>query len=400
MNRVLFEYRALDKAGRQQVGQVIALDQSAAIREVRAKGLKPVKISAAKAPRSLGRRGIKPKHIAQFTYELGTLLDAAVPIGDGLHAIAEQESNPSVRAMVRRIAQRVESGSTVTDALREHERVFGPVYIETVAAAEHAGTLRRSLEHLAENLEWQAETGRRINQALMYPAAVTVALGGGTVFLLAFVVPKFTNMFHERGMELPILTKVLDRTGHSLQHHWWAYLGALVASVMIVRAMWMAPRGRLILDRALSTIPYVGRVLGSLGVTRFSRVLGMSLTSGISLIDAIEQAGRASGRPRLIRETQDMARAVRLGGSLRDAMQSSRVLPVFAKRMFTAGEESAELPKMCSVVARHYEREAEHLSKSIGTLIEPVLIAVLTGIVLVIALGIFIPMWDMASLMR
>ncbi len=399
MSVLLYDYKATDAAGRKQTGRVQAADRPSAIREVRGMGLTPVSVGESKSKKAVLSAGVRPVHIAQFTYELGTLLEAAVPIGEGLRSIAEQETNPNVSEMVRRIAQRVDAGSSITDALREHQRVFGAVYIETIAAAEKSGSMRRALEQLAENLEWQAETGRRVKQAVMYPIAVAVALGGGTAFLLAFVVPKFTAMFAERGVDLPILTRALDVTGNSLNAFWWVYLGALVAIVVVIRAVWATPQGKLAIDRALHHVPYISSVLRSLGVTRFARVLGMSLSAGISLIEAVEQAGRASGRPALAAETKEIARKVRLGSSLTDALASAPYLPIFAKRMLAAGEEAAELPRLCGVIARRYEREAEHLSKNLGTLIEPILIAALTGVVLMVALGIFLPMWDMASVM-
>jgi type II secretory pathway component PulF len=397
----IFEYTATDRDGKRQRGSVRAVDQAGAIRAVRGLGLTPVRVGRGREGRgALPGRGVSRRDVLQLTHELGTLLDAAVPIGEGLRAIAEQESGPRTKAMVLRIAQRVESGSTVTEALREHERAFGPVYLETIAAAERSGTMRSALAQLAEDLEWQLETGRRIHQSLMYPAAVATALIAGTSFLLAFVAPKFTAMFAERGVELPALTRALDTTGRSLQGHWWIYLGAVVAFILAARAAWATSGGRLAIDTALHKVPVLRRALRSLGVTRFARTLGMSLSAGIDLMDALEQAGRASGRPTLARETAEMARRVRAGSSLREALTASRYLPIFAKRMLTAGEEAAELPRMCGVVARRHEREAEHLSRNLGTLIEPVLIAALTTVVLVVALGIFLPMWDMAALMR
>lgn len=396
-----FEYTATDGSGKRRRGSVRAADQAGAIRAVRALGLTPVRVGHGRERLvASGARGVSRRDVLQLTHELGTLLDAAVPIGEGLRAIAEQETGRSVRSMVLRIAQRIESGSTVTEALREHERAFGPVYLETIAAAERSGTMRSALGHLAEDLEWQLETGQRIHQSLMYPAAVATALVGGTSFLLAFVAPKFTAMFAERGVELPALTRGLDAVGRSLQAHWWLYLGVVIGAALAARAAWATPAGRLALDAALHRTPLLRRVLQSLGVTRFARVLGMSLSAGIDLMDALEQAGRASGRPLLVRETAEMARRVRAGSSLREALATSRYLPIFAKRMLTAGEETAELPRMCEVVARRHEREAEHLSKNLGTLVEPVLIAALTAVVLVVALGIFLPMWDMAALMR
>ena len=395
----LYEYRAMDAAGRTQSGRVEAEDRAAAVRRVRDMGLTPVKLAALKQRRRSGRR-MTSAQVAQFTYELSTLLEAAVPIGEGLRAVAEQETDARARSVVSRIAMRVESGSSVTDALREHERVFGPVYIETIAAAENSGSMRMALEQLGENIEWQVETSRRLKQAMMYPIAVMIALGGGTAFLLAFVVPKFTTMFADRGVELPALTRGLDAAGQSLQGFWWAYAAAIAAVFIGLRAASNTPGGRLVIDQVLHAVPAVSRILRSVGMARFARTLGMSLRAGVGLTDAIEQSGRASGRPALAAQSLEMSKRIRSGSSLHDALAATPYMPGFAKRMLAAGEESAELPRLCGVIARRYEREAEHFTKNIGTLVEPVLIALLTGVVLVVALGIFLPMWDMSAVMK
>jgi len=249
-------------------------------------------------------------------------------------------------------------------------------------------------------LEWQAETNRRLRQALTYPCAVLVALVIGALFLLGVVVPRFAGMFESRGMDLPVLTQVLLAGSASLRAAWWAYVGGLIGAVIGLRQAWRTPAGRKLVDRWLHAVPAVRHILVSIAVARFARVFGVSLSSGIGLVDALDQAGNASGRPLLKDEARRFSDRVVLGQGLTSALNESQYLPQFAKRMLSAGERTATLPKMCTVVARHYEREADHLTKNIGTLVEPVLIVLLTGMVLIVALGIFLPMWDMARLME
>lgn len=395
-----YRYEALDAGGRTRSGGVSASDRAAAFRAVAAMGLTPVSLHEGQAKSSRFTRAIKTQELAQFTYELSVLLEAAVPIGEGLRTIAEQERNPTMRALIADIATRIESGTSISGALREYERVFGSVYVETIAAAEHSGNLIRALNHLSEMLEWNAETTKVFKQAMMYPAAVIVALVLGTGFLLAGVVPRFAEMFEQRGMELPILTQVLRGIGLALRHYWWAILIGVPLIILGIRRAWAHPPARLRLDAALHRLPMLGRILTSLAVSRFSRVLGVSVSSGIGLIESLRQSGRASGRPLLRAEADALADRLTRGIRLSEGLRDTTYLPVFAKRMLSAGEESAELPRMCNVITRHYEREASHLAKSTGTLIEPILIASLTVVVLLVALGIFLPMWDAPSLMK
>jgi len=406
VSTAIYEYRATGEDGSRTRGRVEAADAPSAIRAVRKLGLTPLSVTPlAGAGRGGGAGlrfggGVATTKVAQFTFELGSLLGAGAPIGEGLAAIAAQETDPRVRDLATRVARRVDSGWSVTDALREHERVFGSVYLETVAAAERSGRMRESLERLAETLERRAETGRRLRQALLYPATVASALVLGTGFLLAFVVPKFTGMFESRGVDLPALTRGLDLVGRSVQGWWWVYALAIVGAALAVRSAWGSARGRASLERALERTPVAGRALRSVGTARLARVLGMGLSAGVELPEALEQAGRASGGGALSAECREMARRVRSGVSLQEAVSGSKRLPVFAKRMLATGEETGELPKMCGVIADRYEREADALCRNIGTLVEPLLIAALTGVVLLVALGIFVPMWDMASLAR
>ncbi len=400
MSSATFHYQALDARGRARNGSVTAADRAAAFRAVSALGLTPVQLRESAGRDTIRTRAIRNHDLAQFTYELSVLLQAAVPIGEGLRAIAEQEKNHALRELITRIASRIEAGSSVAEALREHERVFGTVYVETIAAAEHSGNLIKALGHLAEMLEWNNTTTKQFKQALMYPAVVVVVLVLGTGFLLAGVVPRFVEMFEQRGMELPLLTRALRGIGLAIRDHWWVLAIGIPAAAFGVRRAWRVPSTRMLLDGLMHRVPLLGRILVCLAVSRFTRVLGVSISSGIGLIEALRQSGRACGRPLLRAEAEALAERTTRGARLSESLKDTTYLPVFAKRMLSAGEESASLPRMCEVITRHYEREATHLSKSIGTLVEPILIATLTVIVLLVALGIFLPMWDAPRLMK
>ncbi len=402
MSAVVYEFRALDRAGKERRGVMSAGDQQEAYRRVAAQGLTPVAIRRSRAgaggASGTRRRRISAQRVAGLSYELSVLLRASIPIGDGLRSIAEQEPDRRLRAMITEIASSIQAGSSITDALEPHRRVFGDVFVETVRAAEHSGTLIRSLEHLAEMLERQAESGKQLKQALTYPALILIALGSASGFLIAVVVPKFASMYEARGIDLPFLTQLLAAVGLSVQHWWFAQLACAGLGVYALRRMWRSPRFAAPLDVFFHRVPYLRRVLIGLATARFARVLGISLGAGLPLIDSLQMSGRSTGRPLLIRDTEAMAVQVRLGGRLGGALESCAYLPPFAKRMIIAGEEAAELTRLCAVVAGHYERETAHLTKNVATVIEPALIALLTGLVLVVALAIFLPMWDMVSL--
>lgn len=404
MTQLAYQYEAVDARGKSSQGVIRAATKQDAYRRIAAGGVTPVRIHEAKAQAgsllSRLRTRIRPQDVAHFTYQLSVLLEARIPVVECFRSIADQEPNAKFRAVILDIAAAVQSGKTITEALTVHQRLFGEVYLQTVRAAETSGNMIKVLAHLAEQVEEQAEMRRMVKGALMYPATVVAALGLGTAFLVTFVVPKFAAMFRGRGVPLPFLTEALDTLGTSIRGYWYLYLLGLTLVGWSARLAWRNAQCRAVIDRILNKAPVLGGVLTGLAVSRFASVFGLCLSSGLGLIETLEMAGKASGRPVLQKDVAIMIRQVKSGGRLGDALQMCSYMPGFVKQLFRAGEESAELGRMCQIVTRHYGRETKHLVKNLATVIEPVLIAMLTGVVLMVALAIFLPMWNMASLMN
>lgn len=400
MSAIAFDYRAIDALGTLKRGVTNAASQTDAHRRLVALGLVPIKISPASSKRRLfsGAKKAKTKELAHFTYQLGVLISARIPISEGLLSIAAQESDVRLKAIITDIAKRIEAGEQLAAAMDAHRASLGDVYVSTVRAAERSGNLAKIMEHLSEMLERQLETIRMVRGALMYPICVVSVLSLAVTFLIAFVVPKFAKMFQSKGQELPIFTKLLMGLGNSMQSHWYLYVLGVAGLIFGVRAAWKNPKWQGHIDAALHKIPYLNKILVGLAMSRFSQIFGVSLSSGLGLIESLELAGKSAGRPLLIRDVNSMIKQVRTGGRLSDVLSGCNYLTTFTKRMLTAGEQSAELPRMCGVVARHYERETTHLTKNIGTVIEPALIVLIAVMVLVVALAIFLPMWDMVKL--
>lgn len=399
MSTLSFSYSARDKYGARRKGVVRAQTHAEAYRRVAADGLVPIRLRLARSGDAAFQRArVSAEELAQFTHELSVLLEAGIIISDGLRSIAEQMRNERFRRVALDVASKIQAGSSISESLACHPRVFGEVYIETVRAAERSGNMINILNALAEMLEQQNDFRRSVKRALSYPIIVLATLSLAVAFLLAFVVPRFADMFTKRGMDLPLLTQALQSVGVSLRDWWWVYILAGFTLVWGVRRAWAVPQGRWVIDRLLHRIPHLRRVLVGGAVARFSRVFGLCIGSGLPLIDSLELSARASGRPMLAADARRLIDSVRRGERLTDALTSCHYLPSFAKRMLAAGEESAQLARMCRIIAKHHERETSHLAGTLATVIEPVLIVALTGVVLIVALAIFIPMWDMAGL--
>lgn len=396
----VFEYQAVDRAGARRRATVTAATKAEAYRKVAALGLTPLVIrpTARGFSRRSRRRRVPTKELAHFTYQLGVLVSARIPISEGLLGVAQQEKEGVLRDVVMDLAKRIQSGEQVAVAMEAHKDALGDVYVETVRAAERSGNLSKVLDHLSETLERGQEQARMVRSALMYPACVVGVLGLAVFFLVGFVVPKFATMFQSKGLQLPFFTRLLMALGLSVQHYWWAYLLGAGLAAFGFRSMLRSEGGRGFLDAAVHRVPYIRDIVIGATISRFCSIFSLGLQSGLGLIESLDLAGKAAGRPVLNREVQRMVGQVRSGGRLTDCLSSCDYFTPFSKRMLVAGEQSAEIPRMCGVVARHYDRETTHLAKNLSTVVEPVLIVAIAGVVLVIALAIFLPMWDMAKL--
>lgn len=400
MTAVAYQYEALTTNGEVQAGQTKAENWHDAYRKLAASGLSPITIAPVRTQRFGHRRKrISLRDLSLFTYQFSVLMDARLPISEGLRSIADEETHESLKAMVLDIASNIESGSTVTDSLKPYEHVFGNVYLETIHAAEKSGNMVAVLEHLSKMLDQEVERRTAIRSALIYPFCVVTALTIAVAFLMLFIVPRFTRMFAERDVALPFLTRMLISGSEFMTSYWWLGLTLVIGCVMLVKQIASIPQGRARLDRYLNRIPVVSRALQAAALARFAHVFSLSLSSGLSLIDCLEMSGRASGRPLLMRDANFLASQVAQGGRLTDAMPHCEYLTRFARRLISAGEQSAEMSHMCEIIARHYDREVKYLTKNVATIIEPVLVLALAGVVLFIALAVFLPMWNMMSIM-
>lgn len=394
-----FSYRALDSAGKTRRGTVMAADEQDAFRRVVSAGLTPLDLRARResGPMFSWQR-VKLEDIVGLTRELAVLTEAKIPLDRGLASIADHDGKPALTAMIRDVAARIESGEPLTSALNAYRDAFGEVYIETVRAGEKSGNLGAVMNHLADLLEKQQETRKELRRAMMYPAIVLTVVAIAVTVIVVFVVPKFAATFASQGAELPLATRIIQALGENVRGNWYFYAGAIAGTFVSILAAWSRPAGRDAIERFLLRVPYIRKILIAVTTGRFARVLAISLESGLDLIEAVRIGGRSTGRPVFVDECDVMGERLRSGESFVDVVRASRYIPSFAKRMLGAGKDAAELAKSCGIVARYYDREASHLTKNVNTVVEPLMTVAMAGIVLIVALAVFLPMWKMASL--
>jgi type II secretory pathway component PulF len=394
-----FRYVALDAGGKRSRGVVRAGSEQEAYRQLAADGLTPISVKHGEsAAFSLGKKKITPRDISALTRELSVLVEARIPIARGLASIAEHESNPALRAMILDLGTMIESGKKITEALSKYKDEFGEVYIETMRAAEKSGSLGTVLEHLALMLDRQQETAQQMKRAMTYPVVVLAFVALAMSVIVIFVVPRFAAIFSQNGVKLPLTTQVVQMLGESIKAYWYVYGGAVAASVVGTVYAWRQPGGRAWFERTFLRLPYLGRVMLATTTARFSRVLSIGMGSGLDLVESIEIAGRSSGRPLFQAETARMAERLQAGDPLDEVLRATKYVPPFGRRMLAAGKDAKEMSSAADVVARHYDRESDHLAKNINTIIEPMMTLAMAAIVLLVALSVFLPMWEMIKI--
>lgn len=396
-----YAYTAIDAAGNHRSGRIGSASERDAYRWLTRSGLTPIEIWATSRLASGGSGGrVTRSDVAVLTRELASLVEARVPLAEGLRSLAEQEAKPAVGALVKDIARQLEAGTPLSAAIAAHGVTFGAVYAESLEAAEASGDLPSILCLLADMLEARVASEQKLRQELAYPVLVLGFVGAALLVVMTWVIPRFTSAFEQNGVDLPLLTKAMIAASELMQDWWWAVLGGTAIAFLTLRRALGTAAGKRFIERVLFATPVVGRMLTAVYLSRFARVLGVTLCSGLEVIAAVSASARASGSARLEAEGETLAERMRSGVSFGEAGVESACFPPFARHMLGSGRNAQEISRAAEIVSRHYEREANHLTRSLGRLVEPVLTVLLSIVVLVVALSVFLPMWKMIEVNR
>lgn len=379
----VFEYTALDKAGKSLVGIIDADSSVAARQKLRHSGIYPVTIeeSVAKGggsarkftlPTFSGK--VKSDELHSFTRQMATLVNAGIPLVGALDTLVRQIYNPAFKTIVAQIKESVNEGNSLTVALAEHPKLFSKVYVNMVRAGEASGSLDVVLDRLAEFGERQQALQSRFKAALAYPVFMAV-VGSLVLFsLVAFVVPKITQVFIEMQQALPLPTVILLGVSRFLQSYWWLLLVIAGLAVFFLRRFVKSERGGYSWDRMLLRLPVLGKINLKIALARFSRTLSSLMQSGVSLLVAL-QIVRNIVNNQLLAEVIDEAIVdIQKGKSMTGSLAGSSWFPPMVVQMLSVGEQSGSLEVMLGKVADVYEREVETSIMAFTALLEPAMI--------------------------
>lgn len=414
----VYAYKGLNEKGRNVGGIVDADTPKNARQKLRRSGVFPTELVetrdqspsvAAGGGRAGGlnlnlaglfERGMTPQDLALITRQLSTLVGAGLPLVECLAALIEQVDNPRHKKVLSQVRELVVEGGTLADAMKQHPAVFTDLYVNMVRAGEASGALDIVLVRLAEYTERAAALRGKVRSALTYPVFMGLASMGILFFLLSYVVPKVTRIFEERDAKLPTMTIVLLAISNFLSTYWWVILAVILLAVIGVRASTRTPAGRLRFDALTLRIPYFGKVLKKVALARFARTLSTLLLGGIPLLQALDIVKHVVSNMVLSNAIEDGRNSIREGHSVADPLKKSGLFPPLLVHMIAVGEKSGELEQMLSRAADAYDGEVEASVSALSSILEPVLVIFMGGVVLFIVMAILLPIFDLNQLVK
>ncbi len=406
----VFEYTALSKSGKSLAGIIDADSSVAARQKLRHDGIYPVTIkeSVARGKVVGGRKFVLPSfagkvksdELHSFTRQLATLVNAGIPLVGALDTLVRQIYNPALKKIVAQIKESVNEGNSLTVAMAEHPKLFSKVYVNMVRAGEASGSLDVVLDRLAEFGERQQALQSRFKAALAYPVFMAV-VGSLVLFsLVAFVVPKITEVFVEMQQTLPLPTVILLWVSHFLQSYWWVLLVLLTLLGFSLRRFVMSERGGYLWDRMLLRLPVLGSINLKIALARFSRTLSSLMQSGVSLLVALQIVRNIVNNQLLAEVIDEAIEDIQKGKSMTGSLSGSSWFPPMVVQMLSVGEQSGSLETMLGKVADVYEREVETKIMAFTALLEPTMILFMGAAVGFIVISILLPIFEMNQMIR
>ena len=421
-----FQYSALDAKGEQTSGVLSANSEAEAVQQLRAQGLYPTQIQeegkgkkgkaapskakgkagAKKSSKSAVGGRVKPKNLMIFTRQLATLIDSGLPLLRSLTVLEKQEPNPVLKATVASLAENVQGGSTFSESLAQHPRIFNKLYVNMVKAGELGGVLEIVLNRLAEYQEKAQKLKNKIVSAMVYPVIVMFIAVAILIFLMIFIVPKFKEMFANTDQQLPLISQIVFGTSEFLLN---SSVGPIpnVVWVFVVAGIGMAgfnmwgrtKGGRKAIDTMKLKMPILGDIQRKSAVSRFSRTLGTLVTSGVPILQALNITRDTAGNVVISSAIEKVHEAVKEGETIVTPLQASGVFPNMVISMVDVGEETGQLPEMLLKVADVYDDEVDNAVTALTSILEPIMIVILALIVGSVVFALFLPLIKMISAM-
>jgi len=400
-----FHYKARNSSGKLIQGIMGAESENAVAAKLEQMSYLPIEINETTEGRRSGSifnrfKRVKFYELNTFTRLFHTLQRAGLPILSSLEALKEQSQNNILKDVIEQIIRDIEAGSNLSEAFSRHPQVFSPLYVHMIKSGEVSGRLTEILERLAILGEHEYETRRRISAALRYPIIVVIGMIIAFSIVITAVIPRFAKLYSKYSTDLPIPTLILIWINTALTKYWWLLLIIIIATVYFVRRFVRTEKGRLLWDRLQFKIPIFGELILKMTLSRFARVTGTMLQSGIPVIQIFEHVTESTQNMVIKKTFEKVKKSVSQGKGIHVPMKESQVFPAIVLQMVAAGEETGQLDTLMLRVSDYYDDQIDFTVKNIVSLIEPILISVIGVGILLMALGVFMPSWNLMSIMK
>jgi type IV pilus assembly protein PilC len=393
-----FAYTALDMSGVPQKGELSGESKHSITEELKSRGLRVMSLdekkSGMKMDVKLMPKRVKPHELTVMSRQLATMISAGMTLLRAFYVLEDQVENDKLRETISKVRQDIEAGLSFSEALEKHPKVFGPLYVAMVRAGEAGGVLEQSLDRVADQLEKDDALRRQVKAAMAYPAvvlsfALCVLLG-----LIAFIVPVFVKIFKDFGGDLPMITKITVAASNMVTGRWYILLALAVGSVVGFKKWKTSSWGRPQWDQIRLRFPFkIGDTVQKISLARWSRTFAALYSAGVPIMQAIEVTGKTAGNTVVERAMDDVIASVKAGGSISAPLREASIFPAMVAQMMAVGEETGNLDTMLSKVADFYEDEVAAAVKALTSILEPLMIVIVGGIVGFIVIAMYMPMF-------
>lgn len=395
-----FKYKEIDSSGKVVQGNMEANSQSDVISAIKARGARPVSVVQDTSISSsldikIGKKKVKSRDLSIFAKQLYTMLHAGMPLLSCIETLGEQTEHPTLREALSFIHQDLQKGAIFSTSIQKRPDVFPPLFYSMVRSGELSGNLDRVLNNLAIHYQKEAKIQAQIKSAMTYPIIILIAAIGVTVLLIVKLVPMFKDMFN--GRQLPGITVFILNLSDLLIHKWYIIIAAIFATVFVIRTYLSTATGRLQFDRRKLNLPIIGKYMKIIVSSRFASTLAVLITSGIPIIQAIESSAEITGNKFIEKKMENVLDNIKKGSPMSFELKKLKIFPPMMISMIKIGEESGAIDTMLSKTSEIFEEELEEAIKKMTSLMEPVIIILIGGIVAVVLLSIYLPMFEMST---
>jgi MSHA biogenesis protein MshG len=402
-----FRYRVRDRLGKAMTGTIEAPTIEVAGDHLYQTGYFPIAIEEESTSASINLsdfwkrfQKVKPEEIIVFSQQLSTLYKAGLPLLTGLKGLRDQTSNQKFREILEQIGLQVEGGNTLFGAMSQYPDVFSAVYLNMIRAGESSGRLGESLDRFVTLADRELRSRQKVKEATRYPKIVIVSVIIAFVVLLAFVIPRFAQVFAQFNTTLPLPTRMMIGINNLFQNYWYLILPVFLLVPILLKRYIQTEKGRVFWDRLKTRIPGLGRLFIIAALSRFAHTFVMLNKSGIPILQTLEVTSTTINNVVISQSIEEMSRKIREGRSLADAMRESGRFTPLVIQMVGVGETTGTLDEMLIRITEYYDIELENAIKKMTTYIEPALTLFMGVVVLFLALAVFLPWWNMAKVLK